>query len=461
MSGIPRRTFLQAGTGVMTALGVSGIPAAVLSSSSKLSIAPFRLDVTAPVGHGCCGGWIKPIEAVDDTQEAIGFVLLGAGAPIVVCAVDWTGILNRTHLLWRTAMAEAAGTTPDRAAVQCVHQHNAPFACLDAQNLVSAQGDLPNIMLPDFFEQCLDRLRAAIREAIPKAVPVTHIGHGKGRVSEVAANRRIHQGPDGKILGMRGSACTDPALRAMTEGLIDPWLRTVAFYSDDRKVVCCHYYATHPMSYYGDGRASSDFPGLARKQRQQDEPATTHMYFTGCAGNVAAGKYNDGSRGMREVLARRIYDGMVAADHDLKREPVETAEWRTSEILPVPRNPDHAEMLAQAISNRQNAVVGRNRPAFELAWLQRLDAKLPIVLSCLRLNDVSMLHLPAESFVEYQLRAQELGAGRFVATAAYGDGGPWYIPVKEAFPQGGYEVSVAFSDPGIDDELTRGMRHIV
>jgi hypothetical protein len=105
--------------------------------------------------------------------------------------------------------------------------------------------------------------------------------------------------------------------------------------------------------------------------------------------------------------------------------------------------------------------VGRNRPAFELAWLQRLDAKLPIVLSCLRLNDVSMLHLPAESFVEYQLRAQELGAGRFVATAAYGDGGPWYIPVKEAFPQGGYEVSVAFSDPGIDDELTRGMRQIV
>lgn len=151
MSGIPRRTFLQAGTGVMTALGVSGIPAAVLSSSSKLSIAPFRLDVTAPVGHGCCGGWIKPIEAVDDTQEAIGFVLLGAGAPIVVCAVDWTGILNRTHLLWRTAMAAAAGTTPDRAAVQCVHQHNAPFACLDAQNLVSAQGDLPNIMLPDFL----------------------------------------------------------------------------------------------------------------------------------------------------------------------------------------------------------------------------------------------------------------------------------------------------------------------
>ena len=215
------------------------------------------------------------------------------------------------------------------------------------------------------------------------------------------------------------------------------------------------------MSYYGDGRASSDFPGLARKQRQQDEPATTHLYFTGCAGNVAAGKYNDGTKGMRAILARRVYDGIVAADSDLKREPVDTAEWRTADILPTPRRSLNASQLAAAIANKQNAVVGRNRPAFELAWLQRVEAKIPIVLSCLQINDISMLHLPAESFVEYQLRAQELAPGRFVATAAYGDGGPWYIPVKDAYPQGGYEVSVAFSEPEIDDDLTAGIRKIV
>ena len=146
MGQFSRRGFLQSSAvgGLLTA-----IPGAIPAVSSGLSIAPFRFDVTAPNGHGCCGGWIKPIEAVDDTQEAIGYVLLGAGAPIVVCAVDWTGILNSAHVAWRTAMAEAAGTTPERCAVQCVHQHNAPFACLDAQKLVDAQGDLPNIKLPD------------------------------------------------------------------------------------------------------------------------------------------------------------------------------------------------------------------------------------------------------------------------------------------------------------------------
>ncbi|MBC7815896.1 MAG: hypothetical protein IAG10_03245 [Planctomycetaceae bacterium] len=35
-------------------------------------------------------------------------------------------------------------------------------------------------------------------------------------------------------------------------------------------------------------------------------------------------------------------------------------------------------------------------------------------------------------------------------------GGPWYIPVKEEYPNGGYKVSVASCEPEIDDVLTEG-----
>src|SRR6476659_9166716 len=102
-------------------------------------IARFRFDATPPIGHSLCGGWIPPIATVEDPLEAIGLVLIGGGAPVVICAVDWTGILNEAHLAWRTALAEAAGTTPDRVAVQCVHQHDAPFVCLHAERLIEAQ----------------------------------------------------------------------------------------------------------------------------------------------------------------------------------------------------------------------------------------------------------------------------------------------------------------------------------
>lgn len=460
MSQIRRRQFLQASSAGAATLGLgsAAFPMGVSVNDSLLQIAPFRFDVTPPMGHSCCGGWIKPIEAVDDPLEAIGFVLLGAGAPIVICAVDWTGILNQAHLAWRTALAEAAGTTPDRVAVHCVHQHNAPMACLDAEALVAAQGDLPHIVDVPYFHQCLDRGRKAVGEAIPKAQQVTHVGHGQGRVLEVASNRRVYTDESGRILGMRGSACTDPKLRDLPEGLIDPFLKTVAFFSGEQKIVSCHYYATHPMSYYGDGRATSDFAGLARKQRQQEEPATTHVYFTGCAGNISAGKYNDGTKAMRPILTQRIYDGIVASEQNLTREPVETAEWRTKEILPSVRKTLNADQLTAAIHNKQNAVVARNRPAYELAWLRRVENRIPLLLSSLRINDISLLHLPAECFIEYQLKAQELNPGRFVATAAYGDGGPWYIPTKDAYPNGGYEVSVAFCEPDVDDELSAGIR---
>ncbi|MBL7647590.1 MAG: hypothetical protein JNK74_15495 [Candidatus Hydrogenedentes bacterium] len=430
-------------------------------SGSSLRLASFRFDVTPPMGHSLCGGWIKPVEAVDDALEAIGVVITGAGAPIVLCAVDWTGLLNDAHIQWRAALAEAAGTTPERVAVQCVHQHNAPFACLESEQVVQAQGDLPHIVDLAFYGECLARGKAAIAEALPKARPLTHIAHGQAKVDRVASNRRVSRDAQGHVLAMRGSSCKDEALISLPEGLIDPWLKTVAFYDGDEKIAACHYYATHPMSYYGDGRVTSDFVGLARKQRQAEEPGCTHIYFTGCAGNISAGKYNDGSPPVRPILAQRIYEGMVKAEAELKPAPIGTIAWRTVDVLPKPHPQYTIADLEAQIANKDNAVANRNRPSYTLTWLRRAEKKTPIVLSALAIDGVSLLHLPAESFIEYQLRAQELAPGRFVATAAYGDGGPWYIPVKEEYSNGGYEVSVAFCDPEVDPVLTEGMRSLL
>ena len=431
------------------------------ASGGSLHVAPFRFDVTPPIGHSCCGGWIKPIEVVDDALEAIGVVLLGAGKPIVLCAVDWTGLLNEAHVEWRTALAQAAGTTADRVAVHCVHQHNAPFACLEAERIVLAEGDLPHIVDLEFFKLCLDAGRKSVEQAIKQARPVTHVGWGQGKVDRIASNRRVYRDESGKILAMRGSSCADEKLIALPEGTIDPFLKTVAFFDGAKKVASLHYYATHPMSYYADGRATSDFAGLARKQRQQDEPDCTHIYFTGCAGNISAGKYNNGSKEVRPVLTQRLYDGIVASEAKLERAEVKSFAWKTAEVLPPPRSSLHAEMIAQQIATKTNAVVNRNRPSYMLSWLRRVEKKIPIVLSSLHIGPVALLHLPAESFIEYQLRAQSLAKGSFVCTAAYGDGGPWYIPVKEEYPNGGYEVSVAFCEPEIDDVLTEGMRRIL
>ena len=455
---ITRRRFV----GTSIAAGAATLASSVGAlSEPEFRIAPFRFDVTPPVGHPLCGGWITPVVDVDDSLEAIGFVVLGAGKPIVICAVDWTGILNDAHVAWRTALAEAAGTTPDRVAVQCVHQHDAPFVCLHAEKLIAEQQAGLRVVELEFFRTCLDRARDAVKKALPVARPLTHIAHGEGKVIEVAGNRRMARDASGRVLKMRGSGCKDAELIAMPEGLIDPMLKTVAFYDGAEKVAACHYYATHPMSHYGKGHVSSDFTGLARKRRQKEEPGCAHLYFTGCAGNVAAGKYNDGSPEARVRLTQRIYDGIVASEKMLRPAPIANVAWKTHDILP-PTNPVFtAEKLRAMVANPKNVAANRIRPAMTLGWMQRLENRTPIVLSALHVDGIALLHLPAECFVEYQLRAQSLAPGRFIATAAYGDGGPWYIPVKDEYPNGGYEVTVANCSDEIDAILTRGIRDLL
>src|SRR5205807_5189058 len=99
--------------------------------------------------------------------------------------------------------------------------------------------------------------------------------------------------------------------------------------------------------------------------------------------------------------------------------------------------------------------------ALKLAWIDRCRRQVPVVLSSLHLGDIVLLHLPGESFIEYQLRAQRMRPDRFVSVAAYGDDGPFYLPTREEFPLGGYEVNMAFASEAADDLLTGGIRKLL
>jgi hypothetical protein len=454
-----RRLFLGTSAASIAA-GLLPASSFGFQTAGNLRIGTFRFDVTPPMGHSLCGGWIKPVEVIDDPLEAIGYVLLGAGKPIVVCVVDWTGLLNNAHVQWRQSLADAAGTSIDSVTVHCVHQHNAPFACVDAEQIILKHGDLPHIVELDFFRRCLDAGSAAILQAMKQTVAVTHVATGEAKVQKVAGNRRI-LGADGKVASQRGSSSKNPEHHKLPEGLIDPMLKTVAFYNGQKKLVASHYYACHPMSYYGDGRVSADFCGLARKRRQRQEPDCTHLYFNGCGGNIGAGKYNDGSKEMRPVLTQRILDGIVASENGLDPQPIGSVRWETCDIQPPSDKRFDEEQIMRVINDKKQSVVSRNRPSYTVAWLRRTAARVPITLSTLHVNNVSLLHLPSECFVEYQLRAQAAAPNRFVACAAYGDGGPWYIPTAEAYPQGGYAVGVAWCDPAIDEILTSGIQTLV
>ena len=344
-------------------------------------LATFKVDATPPDGHSLCGGWIKPVVGVDDPLSLRGVVLLGAGLPIVLAALDWTGVMDESHRLWTEALADAAHTTPERVALHCVHQHNAPFIDREGNALLRRCGASPLLYDEKFVDDLVQRSADAVRESLTPARPVSHLRTGQAKVQQVASNRRVI-GPDGKSKFIRCSSTTDPAIRAEPEGTIDPILKSVSFYQNDRALARLYYYTTHPMSYYGDGRVSSDFVGIARHRRDQDEPDTLHVYFTGAAGNITAGKYNDGAKANRVVLADRIHQGMLAADRDADdhARPLGAIGWKTAPFLFRPRADLDLDRVQAIVSDPKQTVVIRNRHAMICGWLQRGGLERPLIV---------------------------------------------------------------------------------
>jgi hypothetical protein len=427
---------------------------------ARLHIASFKVDTAIPPGHPLCGGWIKPAVQITEPLYAMGVVLLGEESPIVLCAVDWCGINNEAHIVWRQKLAQAAHTTPERVAVHTVHQHNAPFADLAAERLIAEQKGLGNSLDIKWFDEVVTRVTDAVQGSLAKPQAATHVGWGQAKVERVASNRRV-LGPDGKVKWWRGSSCKDAEARSKPEGLIDPWLKTVSFWNGEQKLVALHYYATHPMSYYGDGLVSSDFVGLAREARAKED-GVLHLYFTGCAGNIAAGKYNDGERANRFLLAERMWTAMRVSEERAECEPIGELSWHVRPVVLPPRSDQSEEELLKTLADPAKPQAVRSRAAMKLAYLRRARDKTPIALTSLHIGTkLCLLHLPAECFIEFQLYAQEQRPDGFVATAAYGDGGPWYIPTAKAYSEGGYEPSVAFVDPEAEGLLRGEIKQLV
>jgi len=441
---------------IVAAIACSALPAA---GEEPVRIATFNVSATPPLGSPVA---YAPARKIEDPLSARGLVLLTKDKPIVLCAVDWIGIGNGGQDVWREKLAQAAGTTVDRVTVHALHQHDGPRCDFTAEQLLADRNLGGKSFDAPFARETIERTAQAIRAALKNSTPVTHLGVGSAKVEKVASNRRI-LGPDNKVKIIRYSKSTNPEAIAAPEGVIDPYIRLVSFWDRDKPLAVLSYYATHPQSYYGKGDVTAEFVGLARAQREKDLPGVAYIHFNGAGGNVAAGKYNDGSEKMRPILAERLATGMKQAWEATVKMPVAAADvsWRVTPVKLPAAEHLNVDKLRTTLDDTQAEYKDRLAAASKLAWLQRSGRAID--LSCLRLGSVYILHMPGELFVEYQLAAQKLRPKDTVCMAAYGDYGPGYIGTEVAYSQGGYETSPGASlvAPSVERVLMKAIEELL
>src|SRR5216117_1873372 len=140
--------------------------AAAETNSTPLRIATFDVDATPPIGSMMA---YDPVtNRWDLGLRARGIVLLGAGDPIVLCAVDWIGIANEGHDTFQGALARAAGTSPRRVAVHTLHQHDAPDCDFSAERILEEAGHDPGQFDGRFQRQVIADLATAIGQSLPR-----------------------------------------------------------------------------------------------------------------------------------------------------------------------------------------------------------------------------------------------------------------------------------------------------
>ena len=425
-----------------------------LAAKPQLSLATFEADITPPVGTPLCIGLIEPGKQLDDPLKARGVVLRPAGdKPIVLCALDWIAVGNTSQDRWKSAIAKAVGTEPARVLVHTVHQHDAPGEDMSAEEISVSYRNGGVLQSTPFARKALDNVVAAVRAARPQAV--SHYGVGAAKVDRVASNRRI-MGDDGKVIFGRMTACRNSPHCAAPEGVIDPFARTISFWSGDRRVATLAYYASHPMSYYAKGGISADFPGMARAAQDNFT-----VYFTGAGANIGAGKYNDGAVPNRAALAERLGAGIRAAVQAEQKHAVEKPRLtHVPTALPVRTGAGFSEEdQVKVLEDTKVIPRFRANASRYLAWLRLRKAGRLIDICGLHLGAAHVLHMPGELFVEYQLASQKELRNEFVTMAAYGDYGPMYIGTARAYAEGGYETGpVSRVAPEVEEVLLSAQR---
>jgi len=423
-------------------------PHKVLRSDDGLQVATFSVDITPRLGIPTGQGFIPFLKTAEHPLLARGILLKGFGVSCVICTLDLMEIHNESYDFLRRTIGEVAEVPESHVALHCLHQHTAPAICTAALRLERAEDDPRLIATTEYLTQIGENLTAAIKDARKNWQRATHVGTGRGLVERVASNRRIELA-NGTILGRSSSTKSEPKLREYPEGVIDPWVRTVAVLEDDRTIACLHYYASHPQSFYGDSRASYDVPGIIRERIEQ-KTGVFQLYLTGCGGDVAFGKYNDGSLEDREELTDRLQSGIEKSIASVATEPVRSIAWSVTPVtFPLRTDDEFSETTNRRILEMpESNEVQRRKAAIALAWINRVESGKPVELSCLSMGSIKMLHLPGEPFVQYQLAAQKMQPNHFVCVAGYGDCGMGYIGGDRIYTdRGGYEQSYAFAGP--------------
>ena len=435
-----------------------------------------RCDITPAPGTPQ-GGWGAQTHqrgiGADLPLYATALVLRDARKSVAIIDVDAIGFDPEWTLRILEAVAGLTGLPRENIRFSCTHTHSGPNTFRLA---VITEG---RDMIMQYLNALPLQISGAVWQAQRNLRPV-RIGAAAG-ACDINVNRRLKL-PDGRVvIGRDWSGPVDRTVRVVRiDGL------------DEAPVATIVHYACHPTTIaWQSQHATPDYPGMAKKV-VEEQIGGTCLFLQSATGNIGPRRGFTGDMSVYRKMGRLLgleasklalgietlprreklvglqeSGATIALFEDEAVEPEAASLNVLSRFLQLPLKQSSSPEVAEAEAGRLREELNRLRREGTEAEIRMATAMatqagmradrahlyhgkthIDWQLQGIRLGPVAMICIPGEPFTEIGQEISRRSPFTHTLFSGYSNGGFGYMPVRSAYPEGGYEVETSPFAPG-------------
>jgi len=414
-----------------------------------------KVDITPKNGTPMAGYYaFRAVGGVLDPIFSKAIVVEEGGVHAVMVVIDLSGTTRLLVDAARKAIQEQCGIEGDHVMISATHTHTGPVlvrgSLMDDITKANSGPGLEYMQaLPGLIAQSVKEAKARLAPAVPSVA--------KGKAEGISFNRRVLR--EGQAEAIWQPKTIDPA-KEKPAGPVDPELGVLVFQSEGRPVAGYLNFAMHPTSVGGGVRISADYPGVfTRLVSERHAPDAVCLFANGCCGNINHGDYITGKRRTTLELGTALADATTAAWPALKAISTHAPRIYSEKVVLERRQFTEAQIakakdVASRMMTEKLGTVPMAEAVCALETLAKKDVPLVAEVQVISFSDdLAILSLPGEIFVELGLAIKKASPFKHTFIAELANGSIGYVPNREAYPQGNYEVVSARGEAGSGEKL--------
>lgn len=386
---------------------------------SKVGV--YKVDITPPLGIDFIG-YHRPtgISNIDERIYATAFIFESKETKSVIISIDNIGMLIKDTIIIREQIVKELKIPIENITVVYTHTHSGPATASNNQ------------VVQSYTSSLITNVVKSTVHANENMQP-SEVGWNV-TMGEIGVNRR-EISLDGKVkMGINVNGVVDNRIGVLA-------IKHPTTGKFQGLIVFC---TAHPNVLKGDSDIlSADYPGLTRDILQN----TLHcpvIIIQGAAGNV-----NANYRGSKEALEKMAYAlsgsvlTMIPSINYKSISKLRTVSTKMSMKLKDIPEPDVIKKMAFLAADQWG--VNTDKWLIVLLDMHKQNIKqlsIDLEIQLLQINEGSFSGIPMEPFSETAIDIKKRLKNKLAFFGGYTNGYLGYLPTKEAYSYGGYEVEV-------------------